>query len=165
MLGADPATLSAVLLDEPAAADFLALIRATMIDALRQRALIEPVLGTGQALIDYLHAEMAHARIEQFRVLFLDIANRLLRDEVMSRGSIREARVYPREIMRRALEVGATAVILVHNHPSGDPTPSAADIGLTAQIVAAGSTMEVQVHDHLIIGRAGWVSFRQEGLL
>ena len=136
-----------------------------MLDALRCRALVEPVISDGRALIDYLHADMAHSRVEVFRVLFLDCSNRLLCDEEMGRGSVREAPVYPREIMRRALELGATGIILVHNHPSGDPSPSASDIALTAQIAAAGATMEVQVHDHLIIGRSGWLSFRQEGHL
>lgn len=136
-----------------------------MLDALRCRALVEPVISDGRALVDYLHADMADRRNEVFRVLFLDASNRLLRDEEMSRGSVREAQVYPREVMRRALELGATGVILVHNHPSGDPQPSAADAALTAQIAAAGATMEVQVHDHLIIGRSGWFSFRQEGYL
>lgn len=165
VLAAEAGTLETILPDEPASARFLRLIRATMLDALRSRALLEPVISDGRALIDYLHAELAESRIELFRVLFLDCSNRLLGDEVLSRGSIREARVYPREIMRRALQLGATAVILVHNHPSGDPAPSPADVRLTERIIEAGKTMDVRVHDHLIIARSGWVSFKQEGLL
>lgn len=119
----------------------------------------------GQDLIDYLHAAMAHEPREMFRVLFLDSALRLIRDEVLSAGSIREAPAYPREIMRRSFELGAAAIILAHNHPSGDPTPSRHDIVLTQKLVRIGSELDVIVQDHILIARSGWTSFRALGLL
>jgi DNA repair protein RadC len=108
---------------------------------------------------------MAHEPREQFRVLFLDAKNQLIADEVMNKGTVDHAPVYPREIARRALEHSAAAVILVHNHPSGDPKPSAADIAITREIVAAMNAIAVKVHDHLVIGRDGAESFKSLGLL
>jgi DNA repair protein RadC len=108
---------------------------------------------------------MAHRDIEQFRVLYLDRKNVLIADEEQARGTVDHVPVYPREIMRRALELTASALILVHNHPSGDPTPSEADISMTARIVTAGEVMGIAVHDHLIIGKSRELSFRSEGLL
>ncbi len=112
----------------------------------------------------YLQLDMAREPVERFRVLFLDAQNRLL-DETVADGSIKQAPVYPREVMRRALQVGATALILVHNHPSGDPSPSRSDIDMTRRIIDAGRELDVTVHDHLVVARTGWTSFRARGLL
>ena len=110
--------------------------------------------------------EGANARkCREFRILFLDKKNQLIADEVQGVGTVDHAPVYPREIMRRSLELGATALILVHNHPSGDPSPSTADIAMTVQIVGLGKALGVVVHDHLIIGRQGHASFRSLKLL
>ena len=119
-----------------------------------------PSMGSFSALIDYCRTAMAFLDREEFRILFLDKKNGLIADEVQSVGTVDHAPVYPREIMRRALELNATALILVHNHPSGEPSPSAADIHLTNQIVALGKSLNVAVHDHLIIGREGFASFK-----
>lgn len=131
----------------------------------RARVLDRPVISSWAMLLTYCHTAMAHRETEEFRVLFLDRKNRLIADEAMGQGTVDHVPVYPREVLKRALEVGATALILVHNHPSGDPEPSAADIAMTDQIVTAGKVLGVAVHDHLIIGRAREVSFRAQGLL
>jgi DNA repair protein RadC len=107
---------------------------------------------------------LRHEAREQFRVLFLDKKNQLILDEVMNQGTVDHAPVYPREVVRKALEVGACAVILVHNHPSGDPTPSSADVEMTRQVVDAGRTLNIVVHDHLVVGRQGVASFKALGL-
>ena len=117
-------------------------------------------LGSTTAVIDYCRTAMAFIDHEEFRILFLDKKNQLLADEVQGVGTVDHAPVYPREVMRRALELGATALILVHNHPSGDPTPSTADIAMTVQIATLGKALSIIVHDHLIIGRQGHASFR-----
>jgi DNA repair protein RadC len=124
-----------------------------------------PVLGNWQALLDYLRADMAHRPVERFRVLHLNARNMLIRDEVMSEGSIDQAAVYVREVVRRALDFGSAAIILVHNHPSGDPSPSRADIDITKAIAAAGKPLGIAVHDHLIIGTGGHASLRAQGLI
>ena len=124
-----------------------------------------PVIGNWEKLASYLHAAMAREPREQFRVLFLDTRNRLLADDVLGRGTVNHAPVYPREVVRRALEVQATALILVHNHPSGDPRPSADDVSMTRMIEQAAATVGVVVHDHVVVGRERLFSFRQEGLL
>jgi DNA repair protein RadC len=131
----------------------------------RAKVIGRPALSSWQALLDYCTAAMARARNEEFRVLFLDRRNVLIADEVQARGTIDHTPVYPREIVRRALEHGAAAVILVHNHPSGDPTPSRADIEMTRDIAAAAKALHIAVHDHLVIGRAGHASFKSLGLL
>ncbi|MGD1886272.1 MAG: DNA repair protein RadC [Cohaesibacteraceae bacterium] len=123
------------------------------------------VLSSGKALLDYCRASMAYARIEQFRILFLDKKNQLLRDEVQQTGTVDHTPVYPREVVKRALELGASAIILVHNHPSGDPTPSRADIDMTQTIMRAAEPLGVLVHDHLIIARDGHASLRALGLM
>ncbi|HEX8384011.1 MAG TPA: DNA repair protein RadC [Sphingomonas sp.] len=124
-----------------------------------------PVLANWQALLDYLRGRMAHEAVEHVRVLHLNTKNMLIRDELMSRGSIDEAAVHVREVIRRAIDLGSAAIILVHNHPSGDPSPSRADIDLTRAIAAAGKPLNVVVHDHLIVGAKGHVSLRAQGLL
>jgi DNA repair protein RadC len=124
-----------------------------------------PALSSWAALLDYCTAAMARAEREEFRVLFLDRKNILIADEVLSRGTIDHTPVYPREIVKRALELGATAIILVHNHPSGDPTPSKADIDMTRDIAKAAQALGITVHDHLVIGRKGHASFKALNLL
>jgi DNA repair protein RadC len=124
-----------------------------------------PVLSAWHKVIDYCHAQMAREQTEQFRLLFLDRKNQLIADEVQQKGTIDHAPVYPREVIKRALDLGAAAIILAHNHPSGDPTPSQADIAMTKEIVKAGKILGVAVHDHLVIGRRGHFSFRAEGLM
>jgi DNA repair protein RadC len=136
-----------------------------MLHALRTEAAAGPALSDSTALLDYLSLDMAHLLTERLRVLFLNAGNRLLCDEVVADGSVNEAPVYPREIMRRALEVGATALIIVHNHPSGDPKPSRGDIEGTRRIADAARSLGICVHDHLIIARSGWASLRALGLL
>jgi DNA repair protein RadC len=129
-------------------------------DEVKKRA----VISSWSALLAYTRIAMAHEAREQFRVLFLDKKNQLIADEVMNRGTVDHAPVYPREVMRLALELSASAVILVHNHPSGDPTPSAADIDMTRQVVEAGRPLKIAVHDHLVVGREGVASFKALGL-
>lgn len=139
-------------------------VQATAIRLVKSEVADRPVLANWQALLDYLRADMAHHVVERFRVLHLDTRNRLIRDEV-SEGTIDQAAVYVREVVKRALELGSAAVILVHNHPSGDPSPSRADIDITRTIAAAGKPLGVAVHDHLIIGTKGHVSLRAQGLI
>jgi DNA repair protein RadC len=125
----------------------------------------KPVLSSWQKLLDYCHVALAHEKREHFRVLFLSRKNQLMSDEVQQTGTVDQAPVYPREIVKRALELGASAMILVHNHPSGDPTPSDADIVMTKEIIRAAAALDILVHDHLIISRTGHVSMKALGLL
>jgi DNA repair protein RadC len=131
----------------------------------RARVMDQPVLGSWDALIDYLTIDMAHLTVERVRVLYLDTRNRLIADEVFGDGSLDEAAVHVREVIRRALDLGAGALILVHNHPSGTPEPSKADIDITRRVAEAGRLLNVLVHDHVIVGRAGHVSLRARGLI
>jgi DNA repair protein RadC len=124
-----------------------------------------PVLTNWQQLLDYCHAALAHEKTEQFRILFLDRKNVLIADEVQQRGTIDHTPVYPREVVKRALDLGAAALILVHNHPSGDPKPSRDDIDMTREIRKAAEALGISIHDHLVIGRKGHASFRSLGLL
>ena len=125
----------------------------------------KPVLGSWQALLDYLAIDMSALKHERVRVLYLDTRNRLIDDHLAAEGSIDEAAIHPREVIRRAFDVGATALILVHNHPSGDPEPSRADIQITKQIAEAGRLLNITVHDHVIVGRGAHVSLRAKGLI
>ena len=131
----------------------------------RQQVQEMPVLGSWQALLDYLQIDMAHLTVERVRVLYLNARNVLILDEHVGYGSIDEAAIHPREVIRRALDLGATALILVHNHPSGSPEPSRADIQITNRIAEAGRLLGITVHDHLIIGREGHVSLKAKGLI
>ncbi len=131
----------------------------------RAKVMQRHVVSSWDALLDYCHATMAHRSTEQFRILFLDTKNVLIADEEQAKGTVDHVPVYPREVVKRALELNAASLILVHNHPSGDPTPSDADIAMTQQIVAAAKALSITVHDHLIIGRSCERSFRAEGLL
>jgi DNA repair protein RadC len=115
--------------------------------------------------MEYLQSMLAHEKIEQFRILFLDNRNRLLADEKQAQGTVNHTPVYPREVVKRALELHATAIILVHNHPSGDPSPSGEDIAMTKEIKKASTALSIVLHDHVIIGNGQWLSFRKTGLL
>jgi DNA repair protein RadC len=125
----------------------------------------KPVLGSWQALLDYLTIDMAHLTVERVRVLYLDTRNRLISDHHLGDGSIDEAAIHPREVVRKALDLGASAMILVHNHPSGNPEPSRADIQITQRIAEAGRLLGIVVHDHVIVGREGHVSLKAKGLI
>ncbi|MCK6418786.1 MAG: DNA repair protein RadC [Alphaproteobacteria bacterium] len=131
----------------------------------RQEAQAQPVLNAWSKLVDYLMASMAHEMTEQFRVVFLNRKNFIIADEVQSEGTIDHTQAYPREIMKRALELGASAIILVHNHPSGSLKPSQDDLDMTAAIVRAAVPFEIRVHDHVIITKTGYASFKNMGLL
>ncbi|MEM1342160.1 MAG: DNA repair protein RadC [Pseudomonadota bacterium] len=131
----------------------------------RAKILKKPVLSSWDALLAYCQSAMAHRDVEQFRILFLDRKNVLIADEVQAAGTVDHVPVYPREVVKRALELNASALILVHNHPSGDPTPSGADIEMTEAIRAAAEILGIVLHDHLVIGKAQELSFRAEGLL
>jgi len=122
------------------------------------------VISSWSALLAYVKVALAHESREQFRVLFLDKKNQLIADEVMNRGTVDHAPVYPREVVRRALELSASSLILLHNHPSGDPSPSAADVEMTKQVVEAARPLRVTVHDHLVVGRDGVASLKALGL-
>lgn len=123
------------------------------------------VISSWSALLDYVRAALQHAATEEFRVLFLDRKNRLIADEFQARGTVDHAPVYPREVVKRALSLDATALILVHNHPSGDPTPSGADIEMTRKLAEIAKSFDIALHDHLIVGRDEVASFKRLGLL
>lgn len=131
----------------------------------RAKVMNRPVISSWDALLDYCHTVMAHRTIEHVRVLFLDRKNCLIADEELGRGTVDHVPVYPREVMRRALDLDASALILVHNHPSGDPTPSQQDIALTERIRQAAESLSLVLHDHLIVGKSREYSFRAAGLL
>ena len=131
----------------------------------RSEVRAKPVLGSWQALLDYLTIDMAHLTVERVRVLYLDTRNRLMLDHHAHEGTVDEAAVHPREVIRRGLDIGASALILVHNHPSGNPEPSRADIQITQRIIEAGRHLGITVHDHVIVGREGHVSLRSKGLI
>ena len=124
-----------------------------------------PALSSWDALLEYCAVSLGRAQTEEFRVLFLDRKNVLLADEARQRGTVDHTPVYPREVVKRALELGASALILVHNHPSGDPTPSRADIAMTREIAAAAKALRIELHDHLVIGSGRHASFKALGLL
>jgi DNA repair protein RadC len=131
----------------------------------QSRVLEKTAIGSWDALIEYCQTSMAYRDTEQFRILFLDRQNKLIADEAQQQGTVDHTPVYPREVVKRALELGATALILVHNHPSGDPTPSGSDVEMTKSIVKAAEAVGVSIHDHLVIGRGRHTSFRSQGLL
>ncbi len=141
------------------------LVQAAALRMARAEAMEMPVLGDMTRLEAYLASAMSRERVEQFRVLFLDPKNRLIADEVQGRGTVNHTPVYAREVMRRALELHATALVLVHNHPSGDPTPSAGDLAMTEELRDAASLFGITLHDHLVVGNGRLFSFRREGLL
>lgn len=165
VLAAAPRELAAEAGVGPAVALELKVTEAVAQRALRSKLLRRPVVAGWTALLDYLRATMSHAPTERFRILFLDTRNTLLADEEQARGTVDHVPVYPREVVRRALELNAKALILVHNHPSGDPTPSPADIEMTRRVAEACALMELVLHDHVIVGREATLSFRAHGLL
>ncbi|HEY4113372.1 MAG TPA: DNA repair protein RadC [Rhizomicrobium sp.] len=143
----------------------LKIIEAAALRLSKSKVLNRPALSSWAALVDYCSAAMARATHEEFRILFLDKKNALIADEVQGQGTVDHTPVYPREIVKRALELAASAIILVHNHPSGDPTPSRADVEMTREIVAAAKALRITVHDHLVVGRGGTASFKSLGLI
>ena len=148
-----------------AAIGALKIAEAAALRMLESRIEQQPILSSWDALGDYLSAAMAHKRVEEVRVLFLNAKNRLIANEALWQGSVDEASVHVREVIARAIALGATAIIIVHNHPSGDPTPSSQDIRLTRDLIDAGRHMKVTVHDHVIVGASGRTSMRAMGLI
>ncbi len=140
-------------------------IQAAALRLARSEVLNLPVLNNWDRLMEYLQMVLGRERIEQFRILFLDNRNRLLADEAQARGTVNHTPVYPREVVKRALELHATGLILVHNHPSGDPSPSREDVEMTRLIGQAAGALSVVLHDHVIVGNGRWFSFRREGML
>lgn len=165
VLGASVEELKTVQgVGESAAVELKILHEATL-RAGREGIVKRPVIASWTALLGYVRVALANESREQFRVLFLDKKNQLIADEVMNHGTVDHAPVYPREVMRRALELSSSNLILLHNHPSGDPTPSRPDIEMTRQVIAAGKALGIAVHDHLVVGRDGVASFKALGLI
>ncbi len=165
VLNADPAALQRVKGVGETSAAALKSVSVAARRMARSEVMKKPVLGSWQSLLDYLSIDMAHLTVERVRVLYLDTKNQLIDDHHVGDGSIDEASIHPREVIRRALDLGASALILVHNHPSGSPEPSRADIQITQRIAEAGRLLGVTVHDHVIVGREGHVSLRAKGLI
>ena len=165
VLAAPPSALQSVDGIGDGAATLLKAVRAAGIRLTRAEVQNRPVLSSWDKVVDYCRARIGHETTEHFWVLYLDRKNAVLADEQQSRGTVDHAPVYPREVVRRALELGASALILVHNHPSGDPTPSRADIDITKTVVDAASALDIAVHDHIVIARSGHVSLKAEGLM
>ncbi|RED51990.1 RadC family protein [Aestuariispira insulae] len=165
VISADREALTRVPGIKDAALVALKLAQASAQRLLRHEALDQPVLSSWHQLLDYCHATMAREKVEQARLLFLDAQNQLITDEVQQTGTINHTAIYPREVVKRALELSASALIMVHNHPSGNPAPSDADKRMTQAVRDAGAALNIILHDHLIIGRDRHFSFRAEGLL
>jgi len=165
VIAAPEARLMAVEGVGPSVVTELKLIEACAQRMARAKVINRPVISGWDALLDYCHTAMSHRDTEQVRVLYLDRKNVLIADEAQGEGTVDHVPVYPREVLRRALELNASALILVHNHPSGDPTPSEADIALTETIRIAAEALSISLHDHLVIGKSCELSFRSEGLL
>ena len=163
VLGATPQELATVKGVGEAIALDLKLVAEAALRMGREQVARRPVISSWSALLAYVKTALAHEAREQFRVLFLDKKNQLIADEVMNRGTVDHAPVYPREVVRRALELSASALILVHNHPSGDPTPSSADVDMTRQVVEAARPLRIAIHDHLIAARDGVASLKALG--
>jgi len=164
LLSADPGALLRAGLSEGVVAA-LKIAEASALRLLRSRLADRPLLSDWKTLADYLHADMAHRAIERVRVLHLNSKNMLIRDELVSEGSVDQAAVYVREVVRRALELGSAALIIVHNHPSGDPEPSRQDVALTRELIAASKPLGIAVHDHIVVGAKGQKSLRALGLI
>lgn len=162
---ASPARLAMVKGVGEAVITELKIVEAAAQRMMRSRVMNRPVLSSWDALLDYCHTAMAHGETEQFRILYLDRKNVLIADEQQARGTVDHVPVYPREVVKRALELNASALILVHNHPSGDPTPSEQDIAMTLQVQDAAQVLGLVLHDHLIIGKSRELSFRSKGYL
>lgn len=165
VLGAPAAELATVKGVSEATIALIAVTANLARRAVREEIADGPVLSSWTGLIDYLRVTMGHNRTEEFRLLFLDSKNRLIADEVQGTGTVNRTAVYPREVVKRALEHGATAIIMVHNHPSGDPTPSRADVEMTEEVRDAGALLGITLHDHVVISKSGHESFKSMGLL
>jgi DNA repair protein RadC len=165
VLRAEEAELREVAGVKDSALTAFRLVRVAAERLAREEVRNRQVIGSWDKLIGYLRTAMGHERTEQFRILFLDTRNQLIADEPQQRGTVNHTAVYPREVVKRALELGASAIIMVHNHPSGDPTPSRADIDMTKEVRDAGKKLGIAVHDHVIIARGGHTSFKTLGLL
>jgi DNA repair protein RadC len=164
-LGAEPRDLEGVTGVGPATVHLLKLVEAAGIRLGREEVLERPVIGNWRQLLTYFRASMANSKIEQFRVLFLDRKNKVMADDLQQRGTVDHTPVYPREVVKRALELGASAIIIVHNHPSGDPTPSRADIDMTREVREAAEKLGILLHDHVIVSKGGHTSFKSLGLI
>jgi DNA repair protein RadC len=165
VVNAEPAELMAVAGMGETTTVAVKAVQAALQRVLKAEIVQRPVLSSWDRLLDYCRSTMAHARIEEFRLLFLDRKNALIADEVQQTGTVDHTPVYPREVVKRALELGASALILVHNHPSGDTTPSKADIEVTRAVIGAARPLGIEVHDHLIIGSGKHASLRGLGLM
>lgn len=165
VLSADPERLKEVAGIGDSVITDLKIVEAAAHRMARSRVIDRPVMSGWDAVIDYCHTTMAHRETEQFRVFYLDRKNILIADEEQARGTVDHVPVYPREVVKRALELNASALILVHNHPSGDPSPSEADIAMTAQIATAAQVLGLTLHDHIIVGKSRELSLRAEGFL
>jgi len=165
VMNAEPEALARIKGMGDGAVAAIRIVHAATLRLLSREMEEEHVLSSWQALLDYLRADMAHRGTERVRVLHLNAKNRLLRDEVMSEGTIDQSAIYVREVLRRALDIGSSAVILVHNHPSGDPQPSHQDIAITRELIEAGRKVGVGVHDHIVMARDGHASMRALGLI
>ncbi len=165
VLTVNPSRLSMVKGVGDAVITELKIVEAAAHRMMRSKVMNRPILTSWDALVDYCHTAMAHRETEQFRILFLDRKNVLIADEEQAKGTVDHVPVYPREVVKRALELNASALILVHNHPSGDPTPSESDITMTLQIHDAAQVLGITLHDHLIIGKSRELSFRSHGYL
>ena len=165
VITADPAALQQVKGMGEVSATALKIVQEAAVRLARGQAMEGDVISSWNRLVDYCMSRMAHDKVEQTRILYLDTRNRLIKDEKQNRGTVNHTPLYPREVVKRALELGATAIILVHNHPSGDPEPSRADIEMTQAVREAAAKLDIVLHDHLVIGRDRHVSFRGEGLL
>jgi len=164
-IAADPAELLKIKGMGEGAIAALKTARAAALLMTRQELIDRPVIGNWQKLLDYCRATLAEEKTEQFHLLFLDHKNALIADERQQSGTIDHAPVYPREVVKRALELGASAIIMLHNHPSGDPTPSKDDVAMTKAVAAAAEKLGILLHDHVVVGRKGHASLRSLGLL
>ncbi|OHC74935.1 MAG: hypothetical protein A3G18_01255 [Rhodospirillales bacterium RIFCSPLOWO2_12_FULL_58_28] len=165
VINAEPAALAKVDGMGEVAVIALKTVRAAALRLMRRESAQKPVLSNWQALMDYCYANLAHNKTEQFQILYLNARNMIIADEVQQEGTVDHTPVYPREVVKRALELGAVALIMIHNHPSGDPIPSKADIEMTKKVKEAGEKLGITLHDHVIIAKGGAYSFKSKGLL
>lgn len=165
VINAEPAALAKIDGMGEIAVIAVKTVRAAALRLMRHELTQKPVLSNWQALLDYCYANLAHNKAEQFQIIYLNIKNMIIADEVQQQGTIDHTPVYPREVVKRALELGAAALIMIHNHPSGDAAPSKADIDMTRKVKEAGEKLGVTLHDHVIIAKGGPYSFKSKGLL
>ena len=165
VISADPQAMSEVHGVGDSAIIALKSAQAAALRLIGGQVMGRPVLSNWQALLDYCQASMAYGKIEQFRIFYLNNRNVLIADEMQQQGTVDHTPVYPREVVKRALELGASALIMVHNHPSGDPTPSRADVEMTRHVREAGEKLGITLHDHVVVGHNGCRSFKEMGLL